>query len=172
MKKLVPAGAVEHQQHAGGEQHGETEQAEMAVTSHVQQVSGMRIRVMPLERRSTVVAMKLIAPIRDAPQKIAMLRIQSVLAHAFAGSGDRADGAQAADRRSSRPAARRPDEEAATITTKRDERRPERHHVEAGERHVLGADLDGQEVIAEAALGTVVSTKNTMMVPCMVISDR
>ena len=47
----------------------------MAVTSHVQQVSGMRIRVMPLQRRSTVVAMKLIAPISEAPQKIAMLRI-------------------------------------------------------------------------------------------------
>ena len=50
----------------------------MAVTSQVQQVSGMRISRMPLQRRSTVVAMKLIAPIRDAPQKIAMLVIQSV----------------------------------------------------------------------------------------------
>ena len=50
----------------------------MAVTSQVQQVSGMRMNVMPLARRSTVVAMKLIAPISDAPQKIAMLITQSV----------------------------------------------------------------------------------------------
>jgi hypothetical protein len=47
----------------------------IAVTSQVQQVSGMRIRLMPLQRRSTVVAMKLMAPISEAPQKIAMLRI-------------------------------------------------------------------------------------------------
>ena len=55
----------------------------MAVTSQVQQVSGMRISDMPLQRRSTVVAMKLMAPISDAPQKIAMLMIQSVLPHAL-----------------------------------------------------------------------------------------
>ena len=62
----------------------------MAVTNHVQQVSGMRIRVMPLQRRSTVVAMKLMAPISEAPQKIAMLRIHSVLPHALARAGERA----------------------------------------------------------------------------------
>ena len=50
----------------------------MAVTNQVQQVSGRRISDIPWQRRSMSVAMKLIAPIRDAPQKMAMLTIQSV----------------------------------------------------------------------------------------------
>ena len=38
-------------------------------------VSGMRIMVMPLARKSSVVVMKFSAPISDAIQKIAMLVI-------------------------------------------------------------------------------------------------
>src|SRR5579862_9128874 len=41
--------------------------------NHDQQVSGIRIIVMPLARRSSVVVRKFNAPIRDAIQKIAML---------------------------------------------------------------------------------------------------
>src|SRR5579862_3075740 len=40
-----------------------------------QQVSGMRIMVMPLARRSSVVVIKFNAPISEAMQKIAMLVI-------------------------------------------------------------------------------------------------
>ena len=46
--------------------------------NQAQQVSGMRISFMPLQRRSTVVAIKLMAPISEAPQKTAMLMIQRV----------------------------------------------------------------------------------------------
>ena len=48
----------------------------------------MRIRVMPLHRKSTKVAMKLMAPIRDAPQKIADIEDPQVLSHALAGTGE------------------------------------------------------------------------------------
>src|SRR5947209_5147048 len=47
----------------------------MAVMNHDQTVSGMRIKVMPLARKSSVVVMKFSAPISDARQKIAMLVI-------------------------------------------------------------------------------------------------
>src|SRR5260370_42126986 len=43
--------------------------------NHDQQVSGMRIMVMPLARISSVVVRKFSAPISDAKQKIAMLGI-------------------------------------------------------------------------------------------------
>ena len=46
-----------------------------AVINQLQQVSGMRIRDMPLARISRVVVMKFNAPIRDAPQNRAMLTI-------------------------------------------------------------------------------------------------
>jgi len=48
----------------------------IAVMNHDQQVSGMRIMLIPLARMSSVVVMKLRAPISDAIQKIAMLVIQ------------------------------------------------------------------------------------------------
>ncbi len=35
-----------------------------------------------------------------------------------------------------------------------------------------GADLNGQEVLPKPLCGAVVSTKNTIMVPCMVTSAR
>ena len=50
----------------------------IAVTNQLQQVSGSRIMDMPLQRRSMVVAIKLIAPISDAPEKMAMLNTQRV----------------------------------------------------------------------------------------------
>ena len=43
--------------------------------NHDHTVSGMRIMVMPLARRSRTVVMKFSAPISDATQKIAMLVI-------------------------------------------------------------------------------------------------
>ena len=47
----------------------------IAVTNHAQQVSGMRIKVMPFARMSSVVVMKFSAPINAPRQKIAMLMI-------------------------------------------------------------------------------------------------
>ena len=44
--------------------------------NHDHTVSGIRIRVMPLARRSSVVVMKFKAPINEAAQKMAMLVIQ------------------------------------------------------------------------------------------------
>ena len=46
--------------------------------SQAHTVSGMRISVMPLARRSIVVVMKLIAPSKDAAQKIARPTIHKV----------------------------------------------------------------------------------------------
>ena len=44
----------------------------MAVTNQVQQVSGIRIMVRPLARRSSVVTMKFSAPSSEAMQKTAI----------------------------------------------------------------------------------------------------
>ena len=124
----------------------------MAVTSQVQQVSGMRIRVMPLRAGRPVVAMKLIAPISEAPQKTAMLRIQSVCPMPCPGPAMRPtalSGGYAVQPASGAPPC---DEERRQHDDEREERGPERQHVEDRKRHVLGADLERQEVVAEAAL--------------------
>src|SRR5208283_5316571 len=44
----------------------------MAVMSHAQQVTGIRMSVMPLHRKSTVVVMKFNAPSKEPTQKSAM----------------------------------------------------------------------------------------------------
>ena len=111
----------------------------------------MRIRVMPLARRSSMVVMKFSAPISDATQKIAMLMIHRSAPSCSPGPalGKRAQ------RRVAGPAVQRRaagDEERGEHDHERDERGPERKHVQDRERHVLRADLDRQEVIAESAL--------------------
>ena len=78
MKKLVPAMRSSSSSTPAASSTAKPSSPRIAVTSQVQQVSGRRIRDMPLPRRSMVVAMKLIAPISDAPQKIAMLMTHSV----------------------------------------------------------------------------------------------
>src|SRR5215472_17355941 len=60
----------------------------MAVMNQDQTVSGMRISVMPLARRSSVVVMKFRAPISDAMQKIAMLVIHRSAPRASPGPAD------------------------------------------------------------------------------------
>src|ERR1051325_7099025 len=62
------------------------------------------------------------------------------------------------ERRVARPTARRPydrparGEDCGDEHAEADERSPEREHVEDWEGHVVGADLDGEEVVSEAAL--------------------
>ena len=124
----------------------------IAVTSQVQQVSGMRIRVIPLQRRSTVVAMKLMAPIREAPQKIAMLRIHRFWPMPSPGPVTRPAPLKRRVRGPSRQGRAAFDEEGRHHHDQSEERGPERHHVQHRKRHVFGADLDRQEIVAEAAL--------------------
>src|SRR3954468_20366127 len=56
--------------------------------NHDQQVSGMRIRVIPLARRSSVVVMKFSAPKREATQNIAIAVIQRSAPRASPGPAD------------------------------------------------------------------------------------
>src|SRR5215467_13322356 len=60
----------------------------IAVMNHDQQVRGIRISVMPLARRSSVVVMKFSAPISEAIQKIAMLVIHKSAPSASPGPAD------------------------------------------------------------------------------------
>src|ERR1017187_5248034 len=78
MKKLVPTVRSRISSSPAASSTANPSSARTAVTSHAQQVSGIRISRMPWQRRSTVVAMKLMAPISEAPQKIAMLEIHKV----------------------------------------------------------------------------------------------
>src|SRR3974377_593845 len=55
------------------------------VTNHAHVHSGIRISVMPLARRSRVVAMKFKAPSSDATQKIAIEIPQRLAPHAMPG---------------------------------------------------------------------------------------
>ncbi len=72
------------------------------------------------------------------------------LPHALSRAGVLADGAERGI--GGPPRERRPvrHEEGGDQHQEGHEGHPERHHVEAGEGHVLGADLNGQDVVAEA----------------------
>ena len=72
MKKLVPAVRSRSKSMQAGRSTAKASKAIQEVMNHAQVQIGMRIRVMPLARRSSVVAMKLRAPSRDPMQKMAI----------------------------------------------------------------------------------------------------
>ncbi len=116
-------------------------------------VSGKRIRLMPLTRRSSVVVMKFSEPSNWPTQKMRDRSRPENYAHALAGAGNRAHRAQ---RRILRPSAQSgpvANEERRDQNHEGHKCDPERHHVEAGEGHVLGADLNRQKEIAESREG-------------------
>src|SRR5947208_4180955 len=72
MKKLVPAFRSRIKSTQAANRTAKLSRLRIAVISHAQQVSGMRISFIPLHRRSRVVTMKFKAPSKDPTQKIAM----------------------------------------------------------------------------------------------------
>ena len=145
-------GAVEQQQNARGKQHGETQQPEdgghqpgPAGERHAHQGHALAAQIHRGGDEIDRAHQRGAAEDRDAEDP-------QVLAHAFAGTGEAAGAAQ---RRIGGPAGERRaalHEERRHHHHQRQEGGPERHHVQHRERHVLGADLDGQEVVAETAL--------------------
>ena len=98
-----------------------------------------------------VVAMKLIAPINDAPQNRNTDDPQR-LPESFTWPGKRPDGAQ---RRIGSPAGYRRSalhEECCHHHHQCQKRGPEGEHVQHRERHVLSANLDRKEIISKTAL--------------------
>jgi hypothetical protein len=90
--------------------------------------------------------MKFSAPIKDAAQKIAMLATQTLA---------RSSGLQRAQRRISSPPVKwraTAHKECRQHDHKGDEGRPKGKHIQNRERHVGGADLNRQKVVAESAL--------------------
>ncbi len=81
---------------------GNDNSASTAVVNHAQQVSGMRISVMPLVRMFSSVVMKLSAPSNEPTQKIAMLMTQRFMPRALSGAGN---SSERTERRVTRPAA-------------------------------------------------------------------
>ncbi len=77
-KKLVPASRSRSSRTPAESSTPKPNSPSTAVTSHVQQVIGMRISFIPLQRRSRAVVMKLMELIAWPRQKIAILRIQTV----------------------------------------------------------------------------------------------
>ena len=144
----------------------------MAVTSQVQQVSGIRISLMPLQRRSTMVAMKLMAPISDAPQKMAMLTIQRVWPKPspgpVTGPAPLSGGYAVQPERGAPPCTKK----AATITTSARKVVQKDIMFSTGNAMSSAPIWIGRIKLPKPLCGTVVSTKKTMMVPCMVISER
>src|SRR5258708_29236266 len=72
MKKLVPAVRSRIKSMQAGRSTANASSAMHEVMNQAQVQIGMRIRVIPLARKSRVVAMKLSAPSRDPMQKIAI----------------------------------------------------------------------------------------------------
>ena len=72
MKKLVPAVRSRIKSMQAGRSTAKASKAMQEVMNHAQVQIGMRIRVMPLARRSRVVAIKLSAPSREPMQKMAI----------------------------------------------------------------------------------------------------
>jgi len=131
-KELVPAVRSSSNRTPAASSTAKPSSPRMAVTSQVQHVSGMRIRLMPLHRRSTVVAMKLIAPISEAPQKIAILIIHRVCPIPSPGPDRRPTALRG---RVGRPARKRRaalHEEGGHHHAQGEQRGPERQHVSTG----------------------------------------
>src|SRR5882672_12220812 len=72
MKKLVPAVRSRIKSMQAGRSTAKASKAMQEVMNHAQVQIGMRINVMPLARRSSVVAIKLRAPSREPMQKMAI----------------------------------------------------------------------------------------------------
>ena len=124
------------------------------VMNQAQTVSGRRIRLMPLQRMSSVVEMKFSEPSNCPTQKMAMETAHSTWPGSLSGPGDLAKGAQRRVRRPSRKRRSLGYEERCYRHHEGDEGHPERHHVEVRKRHVFSAYLDRQEVIAETREGS------------------
>src|SRR5271155_478684 len=71
-KKLVPALRSRISSTQAAKRTAKLSKLRIAVISQAQQVSGMRMSVMPLHRRSTVVTIKFKAPSKEPTQKSAM----------------------------------------------------------------------------------------------------
>ena len=100
----------------------------MALMNQAQTVSGMRGRVMPLARRSSVVTMKLSEVSSAAKQKSATLAVQIVkpaLGSNKKGGGDAGEGGR---------------------------RGPKGKQIQHREGHFASANLQRQEIVAEAGL--------------------
>src|SRR3954466_10658671 len=78
IKKLVPATRSRISNMQAGSNTANASKEMQEVMNHAQVLSGMRIRVMPLVRRSSVVEMKYSDPSNDAMQKIEIDIAQSV----------------------------------------------------------------------------------------------
>src|ERR1700726_4977975 len=79
MKKLVPAVRSRIKSMQAGRSTANASKAMQDVMNHAQVQMGMRMRVMPLARRSRVVAIKLSAPSREPMQKMAIEMAQRFL---------------------------------------------------------------------------------------------
>ena len=110
---------------------------------------GIRARVIPLVRRSSVVAMKFNAPSNEAMQKTKIERAHSVCPNPSPGPVSlptALSGAYAVHPASGGPS---PTKNADDQNAERDKGNPERHHVEAGEGHIFRANLNRQKIISE-----------------------
>src|SRR5580700_2070255 len=85
MKKLVPACRSRISRMQAGRRTAKASKLMHEVMNHAQVQSGIRIKVMPLARRSRVVAMKFSAPSNEAAQKMAIDNPQQLAPHCMPG---------------------------------------------------------------------------------------
>ena len=144
----------------------------MEVMNHAQVQMGMRIKVMPFARRSRVVAMKLSEPSNWPMQKIAM-----EITHRFcpqpspgpASLPTALSGAYAVQPESGGPSGIK---NAASKTTKPTKVTQKDIMLNRGKAISSAPIWIGKKKFPKPANGALVSTKKTISVPCMVISER
>ena len=124
------------------------------VMNHAHAVSGRRMRLMPLTRRSSVVVMKFNEPNNWPTQNSAIEVIQRTTPRTLAGACDRTHGIERGVLRPATQGRSVAHEEGRHQNHEAGECDPERHHVEVREGHVFGAYLDGQEEITEGREGS------------------
>ena len=142
------------------------------VMNHAQAVSGRRIMLMPLTRRSSVVVMKFNAPSNWPTQNSAMEIIQRTTPKPWPGPATEPtelSGAYWVQPPRVGPSPRTNDDtrtRKATNVTQND------IILNRGKGMSSAPTWIGRKKLPNAAKGAVVSTKKTMIVPCMVISCR
>src|SRR5216683_2874361 len=171
-KKLVPATWSRITRMQAGINTAKAVRPMQDVMNHAHAVRGRRIRLMPFTRRSRVVVMKFKEPSNCPTQKIAIEAAQRTTPRPWPGPDTdptALSGAYCVHPPRVGPSPTKNDEiktRKATKVTQKD------IILKRGNGISSAPTWIGRKKLPNAAKGAVVSTKKTMMVPCMVISCK
>src|SRR6266403_384836 len=172
MKKLVPAVRSRIKSMQAGRSTANASSAMHEVMNQAQVQIGMRMRVMPFARRSRVVEIKLSAPSKDPMQKMAIEIAQRFIPQPIPGPASLPTALKGAYEVQPEIGGPSGMTNARTNTRKATSVIQNDIILKRGKAISSAPIWIGRKKLPNAANGALVSTKNTISVPCMVSSER